>query len=542
MERATIRDLVLKRQYHKLEEIAERHIASGHWADFMNQVKSAGLSGKTRDAVVALLDLGAVGGTDSNVFEEFTSLEGTSLAEIKVDAVEHAIEILKEQIENRHTYFLDIETMAETPFAILVKDVIEARKRELSLLEGTVSRLDVLGTFYGFMILITDGSRPHDNASSSNLGYGYRRWRRRTWLDENISQSAADAVRRLTGEIAEEVDVDKRYRTLGSSPIFRRRCTPRTAEILANTVRLSMYKVPGNRSAAALALGRTSDSRVLPFLHHRFGIEESRRVRMRIAEALGAVGHHSSIDILKDQVASPLRYLSKDHEATIKALGAIYSPECKTALLNLLTDGGNTVKAAAIQALGKQEPSDLVHTLSAYLKHKSKPVVRATVLALTELGTEGEELVKKQVSVVLERIGHDRPSYTAVTKILQIPGVGQLHSVHEFFAKRIYKLRKDAERWKQRSGTSYAYWYRRRERRAMMKLNEAIELVNHHLQPPFRPELVNSVEAALRLDSQTLYQLSSLGDSELAKILRKRQPRTPFRRNREPSCEQTYFV
>jgi hypothetical protein len=543
MERATIQDLVSKRQYSELERRAEEYIASDEWAGFMKQIKRAGLSGKARDAVVTLLELAAVGGTDSNVFDEFATLEGTSFQHIKVEALERAIEILREQIENRHTYFLDVEAMAETPYAILVKDVIEARKRELSQLEGTVSRLDVLGTFYGLMILITDGSRPHDNSGSSNLGYGYRRWKRRTWLDENISQSAADAVKRLTGEFTEEIDMDKRYRTLGSSSIFKNRCTPRTAEILANTVRLSLYKVPGNRSAAAVALGRTRDSRVLPFLHHRFGVEESRQVRMRIAEALGKVGDISSIEILKGHLVTPLRYLSKDYEAAINALGAIYSPECKKTLLDILANGGNTVKAAAIQALGRQEPTNLVRLLTEYLKHKSKPVVRAAVLSLTELGTEGKDIVRAQASTVLERIGHDRSSSNAIVSILQIPGVSQMYCVHEFFAKRIYRLRKEAERWKQRvNATSYAYWYRRRERRAMIRLNEAVSMANRYLQPPFQPELVNSVEAALRLDSQTSYQLSSLGDSELVKVLRKRQSVAPVEKDGKASFEQTYFV
>jgi hypothetical protein len=78
--------------------------------------------------------------------------------------------------------------------------------------------------------------------------------------------------------------------------------------------------------------------------------------------------------------------------------------------------------------------------------------------------------------------------------------------------------------------------------RATMKLNEVMALVNHHLKPPFRPELVNSVEAALRMDSQTICQLNSLGDSELANVLRKRQPKTLFGKNERSFHEQTYFV
>ena len=293
MAKATLVDLATRRQYSELEKRADEFIENEGWDALLRRLKFVRPEGKARDAVVALLQLEAIGGTDSDVFKEFESLEGDNLHQVRANATEHAMGILKEQIDNRHTYFLDIEAMTMTPYVVLVKDVIEARKRELEQLEGTPSRIEVLGTYYGFQILMTDGSKPNVTPS----GTGYYRWRRRTWLDEKITEDAANAVKSLTGELAEEVDMDKTYRTLGSNPVFKNRCTKVTATILADAVRLALYKTPGHRGTAARKLGRTGDSRALSFLHHRLPLEQNRRVRIAIAEALERVGHESSNDI-----------------------------------------------------------------------------------------------------------------------------------------------------------------------------------------------------------------------------------------------------
>ncbi len=528
MEQATIPNLVTRRNYSKLEKRADEYIENDDWREFLMHIQSTGSTGKARDALVALLELEAVGGTDTNMFSEFSSLEGSTLHEVRLDAVIRTIEILKKQIAEKHTYFLNVEAMAETPYAIVVSDVIKARKRELEQLDKNPSRIDVLGTFYGFTILMIEGSKPHENTTTTGYGYGWRRYRQSTWLDESITDTAAQALKGLTGQFASEVDMDKRYRTLGSSPIFKSRCTKETANILADAVRLALYKVPGNRSTAARNLGRTGDSRVLPFLHHRFSLEQNWRVRISIADALGNVGHLSSIDTLKEQVKLPQRRLTKDLEATIKALGGIFSPTCKEVLLDLVENGGNTIKATAIQALGKQEPTGMVDLLTPYLGHKSKPVVRASVLALHELGKEGQRAIRTQVQETLKRIGYDRPSRSAVTKMLEIKGVSQMSAVHQFFAKKIDKLRKEADRWKQRtSGGSYSYWYQRRERRTIQRMNEMISMVNQYLIPPFQSELLDSVEAALKSDSNSYNVTRILGNGRLANALKERKPKPP---------------
>ena len=539
MEKTTISECVQRREYGRLYQFAQEYLKTNDWSSLIRLIQNRRDQGKSRDALVTLLQLEAVGGTDSDILKEFSDLEGATPDAIRAHTIERAIELLTEQIENRHTYFLDIEAMAETPYAILVKDVIEARKKELAELESNPSRIEILGTFYGFMILMIDGSQPHDNSTQQQNRYRYGYWRRRTWLDEKISVSAAAAIKKLTGDFAEEVDMDTTYRTLGSSQIFKSRCTPQTAEILANAVRLSLYKVPGNRSSAALALGKTGDSRALPFLHHRLGVEQSRQVEIRIAEALGKIGHIDSLYLLSERLNLSRRSLSKDQDAIITAIGRIYAPKSKEILLDIMNKSGNTVKGAAIRAIGTQHPEGLVKLITPYVKDSSRPVVRAAVLALTDLGQEGEETIRKYLSTILNRIGSDKPSRSAIIKILEIPDISQKRAVQEFFAKRIYKLRKDVENWKRRVNTSsYSWWYRRREQRVKNTLRDAVNMVNHYLQPPFQVELLNSVEAALKTMGDQNDIFRTLGQSKLSKAIMEQNQNSI----KSAIFEQTYFV
>ena len=75
MASETIPVLAKRRQYIELEKRADKHIKTEGWADLLKLLQHAGSSGRARDAVVALLQLEAIGGTDSDVFEEFAYLE-----------------------------------------------------------------------------------------------------------------------------------------------------------------------------------------------------------------------------------------------------------------------------------------------------------------------------------------------------------------------------------------------------------------------------------------------------------------------------------
>ena len=520
MGKTAISELVQKRMYPELEEQATEYIETDDWKKLLDRIdynKYGPSKGWSRDALVNLLQLETVGGTDSDIFHEFKGLEGTTLPQIRARARDKAIEILRKQIEHKHTYFLDVDAMALTPYAILVKDVIEARKRELEQLGPNPSRIEVLGTFYGFSILMIEGAKAKESQTST---YGYRYWRRRTWLDENITDAAANAIKQLTGELAESVDMDKTYKTLGSSRIFKGRCTKTTADILANAVRISFYKMPGNRTSAAYQMGKSGDSRTLPFLHHRLGIEENRRVRMGIIGALGSVGHVSSIDLLKEKAKlTGRRFITKESEAATEAIGRIYSPTCRETLLEILKDGGNSVKATAIKALVKQEETGLVDIISPYLVDKSKPVVRASVLALVDMGREGHAAIRKNAPTVIKRIGNDRPSRAAFSKMMTIKGIGRTKTVHQYFAKQIMKHARRISNWQRRyNNRSRTYYVSHWERRMKQRLSDALRLANDHLQRPYDEELVKALRFASTLEDDRWGSVSTYSSRLLAQV------------------------
>ncbi|TFF92642.1 HEAT repeat domain-containing protein, partial [Candidatus Thorarchaeota archaeon] len=433
--------------------------------------------------------------------------------EIRNSATEHAINLLRKQIAERHTYFIDVEAMAQTPFAVLAKDVIEARKRELETLEAGASRLDVLGTYYGYTILLADGAQPSDDNG------GYRYWRRRTWLDEKINESAADAIRKITGEFAEAVDMDRTYQTIGHSKVFKNRCSPDTASLLANTVRVSLYKVPGNRARAARELGRTGDSRALPFLHNRFMAEQNRGTRTAIAEALGKIGHESSTDILAEYIMSAGRRQTKDILTAVDSLGCIDAVEAQKALIDLLEKGSNTVKGKCIESLGRLETPGLVNIVTPYLEHRSRPVLRAAVKVLSESDDEGADVVRNNVTKILRRIGKDRVSYPALRKMFTIHGMSQKHEIHAYFAARIERLTKQVKRWQEGQNRYYSYWYRRRERRTRRELEDVLRMAAQHTSPPFAKELISSIRDMRRSLSDHSTMLQPLGRSRLAEAV-----------------------
>jgi len=167
MEQIEVPLLVKRRNYSELEKRAIEYLKTEGWDTLLRHLQFSGSDDKSRDALVHLLELEAVGGTDTNIFKEFSHLEGATLNEVRLDAIPRAMELLKEQIAEKHTYFINVEAMAETPYAILAGEVIEARKRELAQLEKNPSRIDVLGTFYGFTILMVEGSKPHDNQNTT---------------------------------------------------------------------------------------------------------------------------------------------------------------------------------------------------------------------------------------------------------------------------------------------------------------------------------------------------------------------------------------
>ena len=488
-----------KRRNSELVPIAEAYTQRGEWRDFVSKLKTPFVKrypystsiGMARDALVHLLQLEPVGGTDTDVFMEFGDLPGSTLEEVRQEALDHSIKLLRDQIANRHTFFLDAEAMAPTPFAVLLEDVLAARTKELEDLKPGTSRIPVLGTYYGFLILISEGASyrglPPQAATSY---YAYRKHApTQTWLNAEIKEEAAAAIRNLTGELASAVDMDRTYRTLGSSDIFSKRCTPSTTSILENAVRLSLYK--SQRSGAATNLGGTGDSRALPFLHSRLPIEQNNGVLRSIAHALGYMAHASSASVLYERISNETSN-SKQTMALVAPLGSIDAPETIEVLKALLNHKAYVVRTTAINCLERLRPPDFTEIIVPCLGEKTTSVVAAAMISLSNFGEDGARALRENITLVLSRVGKDKSIQRAFRQVLLAKGIGSLEEVHDYFAGKLKSeitAVKKSERSRARNPRRGPAYYRG-------ELKFTIGVVMNYLKPPFSESLSTELENA----------------------------------------------
>lgn len=436
----TIQDLVLKRRYTILEDAAEAFLREGRWKSLLSEIQSCGSSGKARDALVTLLGLEAAGGTDSDLFREFSSLDSDYLTGLRAEATDHAIEVLREQIANRHTHFLDVEAMTLSPLAVVVGDIINARKNELAQLGSNPSRVDLLGTYYGYMILTQEGAVEGSRVSP-------------------ISPEAVDAINRLVADLAHEISMDPAYETLGDGSVFEN-CTAGTAAILSENVKMSLYRSRRDRTAAARALGMTEDSRATSFLAHRLEREKSSDVKSAIIEAIGHIGMPSSVGLLGRLTGLDERgYVSvydDDVRTVTRALGFIHSNESKRLLMTLLQEATpsyitaspseTALQAIAIESLGRLRIPELRKIVTPYLEDStSRPLVRAIVDALLKQGKAGKGTLVQHLFKMLSVIGCDPASESQMKGLLSLPEVSGREDVHDYYASRIEKMVKDGD-------------------------------------------------------------------------------------------------
>ena len=111
----------------------------------------------------------------------------------------------------------------------------------------------------------------------------------------------------------------------------------------------------------------------------------------------------------------------------------------------------------------------------------------------------------------------------------------------EFFIKKINKLRNEVERWKRyEQRGSYAYWYQRRQRKALNQLKDTVQLVNQYVQSPYHAELMGTVKAAIQLYAGNDYFRLHPDYTEFARDL-KDYINPPKEMRGKIAYKQTYF-
>jgi hypothetical protein len=134
---------------------------------------------------------------------------------------------------------------------------------------------------------------------------------------------------------------------------------------------------------------------------------------------------------------------------------------------------------------------------------------------------------------VIKKIGYDKPSRTALKKMLGLSGVAKMKPVHRYFAKRIETLAKEINHLHRQSNRSYGYWWSRRENRTRAKLLEYLRLASSHLNPPFDNDLIAAVKSVLIKEKEMIMTWAP-GESQLARAV---FPMTV----EDPTYEQTHL-
>jgi len=490
----SIDDLVKKRTYGSLESIARKYISKGKWDKFLETVHMTHPKGKSRDAIVRLLNLEAVGGTNADVFKVFRGISGKEIDEIRTEATEKAIVLLKSQIDKENTFFIDIEEMVKTPFAILVSDVLESRKAEVETLGVNPTRNDVLSTYYGFTILTLSGLQ---SPSTGNSRY----WRRRRNYSSRpiISEEAKCAIEQLTNDFGSRVNMETRYETLGGSGFLVEKCNKDVRSILSNVIRMCLYMTPWHRQKAAIDLGTVGDSRVLEFMHHRLETEGDMKTRIGIMQSIGKIGHPESLEHL-DKYSQPAgRQAEKITVASVMAIGQIHTNDASDYLNQLLKSRSNRVVAAAILGLSRIHEGDLIPVLKPMLKHRSKPVIRATLDALLKKKSRGHNIIIRNLDSILPKVVSDNAAKSIKAQLFKIPRITSNHKTHDYLAKRIVSLVKNVETY-ETEGRRYPthYYYNRRRKKYLSSLKENLHLACEVLTPPYSTQLIAALSHAHR--------------------------------------------
>jgi len=301
--------------------------------------------------------------------------------------------MLREQIQ-RNTYFMDVEKMAASQYAILVEEVIEARKKEVESLSASADLTDILATYYGFKVLTTGVLlEPPDKLWRSTYTFYIRTPKN----PDGITETAADAFDELCDMLDRDIDLNKHYQTLGSNRKIKKKCSEEMAQLLRHIITMAFYRAHDDRRRSMLALAESGDSRAVPFLHLKTKTVV-RRNENCLVMALRDIGHPSSFDILKD-------YLSHENwrlrEIALEAMGMYSCEEASIIILNRLDSNKVSYQRGALSALGYRKREVSIENIKPYL---SNPKYMAQALrALTNIGPEGKQAVLDEKETIWDR-------------------------------------------------------------------------------------------------------------------------------------------
>ena len=356
-----VTEIVLTRQAGRLREMLQYALQTGHAQDFISSLSNLSRGpigerwGILRGVLFDALGIADMQGLDRNPIEIINRVGHLKTGAITDSARSVAIELMREQVVQNNTFFLDIDAFRASSSAVLVPDIVEARLNELKNPYGGASRpLTMVSTYYGFV-------------------YATLAVRKGTWsteFRELLSRLRASGHSLLPGV---ECDFDPEEVSFDN-------VSEKTVELLRAILALTGSN-SGKRAQAAERLGRIADPRSEPYLR-RATSDEYSWVRKAAINALSEIAMSAStsafIRALSDLDSSV-------QSEAVKGLVAVGFPAV-IPLIGLLSEEPIMNYPEALQAVGVSHPRSL-DSLAAALTQRNS-VMRA--LAAEALGAIGD--------------------------------------------------------------------------------------------------------------------------------------------------------
>jgi hypothetical protein len=371
------------REYNKLETLA-REVIPG-WNISVR-------SGPLRDALIRLLGLEIIIGLDCDYLGTFNQIESNDLIEVRNQAFTIAIDLLREQIERRNTFFFDTDAFSTTPYAIFVKDIISARTAELEELPSKPSLREVYSTFYGFEILSSG------RISSYHAG---------------ASEKGIKCIEDLAAQFGKQTKLNARI-FQPSRKAFAN-CTSETKRLLWNILRM-FNGGWDTRSNAAKNLGMIGDSRATHYIITNLQNTTNHYGKPALLKALGAIGDPKGLDIVLECLDN-----SRLRRVAILSLGGICHPNTLQKLIQIKESNNRHDLGSILTAIGTTRSIKALDFLSSLLTSRNGRIVQKGVEALCSIGTEGLERITKDSSKLVGVFKRSSTLHKMIRLLKRIP-------------------------------------------------------------------------------------------------------------------------
>lgn len=433
-------ELIFYREYEQLETSVNLYLKNHSWNDFCQLMENANNSGfendvpygKIRDAVVFLLGLEPTSGIDADLIDVFHDLPGYTVEELRDEAVPVTVDHLRKQIP-QNTYFINVEKMKSSQYAVLVDDVVKSRKKELQDLEEDARLRDILATYYGFTMLTTSMLLE----SSDEIWKTIHKYSGTYGRDLSaVTETASKAFSKLCERLEIDIDFRKQDQVLGSNVLISSEVSKELRMLMGNIITMAFSGSHDYKQRSITALGETGDSRAVPFLHLKKETV-SRKNERHLVAALRDIGHPSSVDVLCEYANGRKWRLGL---LALEGLGNIRCGDSLKAIVAKLNSRRQADRKAALSALCHQRNPKAVNHIVPFLSDTR--YFEESLKALMKIDPEGKRAIINNAGVVLPSIIKHKETSTLLRMLKADNGLKPLFSIG--FAQHILPFLSDS--------------------------------------------------------------------------------------------------